>query len=824
MTAASSPLFKRFVSIKLAFRSLLSNLSIRSKLSLAFVGVTVLAVGLISFFGSRVTRDKLLLEVGTNLKTQATVQGLTIGETLDHQVLLLQAFSLDSLIQDDTAQADATYSADPATIQASIQSLNAQWLAAQDNDPLVSGRVSNPMSIDLREYLAVYPANVDLLVTDKYGVVVAASRRPSQLFQGNEDWWKVAWNDGRGNFYIGQPVLDPTNQIAAIKIALPVRDPDSGQPSGVIAVSYGLSELSQYVDSVHIGKTGLLRLLFPDGRILEHSGNSFQQLPAKAVADIQSTTNNFAEMSLQGIPSLVSQAPVTALDPASPLDAVINRLGWRALVNQDSEESFQPLNAAGQIDPAISLGTLLVSLALAFGLTRRFNNRVGRLMEVTQQIAAGDLSRRAAIISRDEISQLAISFNTMADAVQTRTTDLTKLRDSLTVLVEERTAALQNTNETLREEIRERNLAEKARQQSEEHLRQITDNMLDIVCQTDSTGIIEYASRSCLDVLGYHPEALIGRSIFSRVHPDDLERVREAVLNTGTIECRYRHANGQYLWLETLSSLLFSESGTASGIVFASRDITLRKQAQQELQELNQLKTEFLSTAAHELRTPLTSIRGFSELLLMRVVTEERQQRYLQLINEQSTELGRLIDDLLDISRLEAKRSLSLKLAPLNMADLLKKVALPFAEIASNHRLRLEEIADSYPPLVGDAFRLEQVLKNLLSNAVKYSPNGGTVAVRCHVLTDSLEISVQDEGMGMTPEQQTHLFEKFYRADSSNTGILGTGLGLTICKLIVELHGGQIWAESTYGKGTTFYVRLPLAEAALPVEGESQQA
>src|SRR5262249_29271340 len=156
-------------------------------------------------------------------------------------------------------------------------------------------------------------------------------------------------------------------------------------------------------------------------------------------------------------------------------------------------------------------------------------------------------------------------------------------------------------------------------------------------------GIVEYASPSIWSVLGYAPESMIGQSIYAWVQPEDVEMVREAVQTVGRVEYRYLHSNGTFVWLESLSNFLFNDDGTVRGIIFASRDITERKRAERELQELNRLKTEFLSTAAHELRTPLTSIRGFSEILLTRQLDEARMKRYITLINEQSTHLGKII-------------------------------------------------------------------------------------------------------------------------------------------------------------------------------------
>ena len=350
---------------------------------------------------------------------------------------------------------------------------------------------------------------------------------------------------------------------------------------------------------------------------------------------------------------------------------------------------------------------------------------------------------------------------------------------------------------------------------NEEHLRQITDNMLDIICEADAQGIIEFASPSCRKVIGYSPEELQGRSIYEGLHPDEQETVIETMQKLGRAEHRYRHANGEYIWLETLSSVIFDDEGEIKRIIFASRDITYRKRAEHELQELNRLKTDFLSTAAHELRTPLTSIQGFSEILLGRQMDEGRQRRFLTLINEQSLHLHKIIDDLLDVSRLEAKRQLTLTLEPINVATLMNEAALPFLESEANRRFVFERLNDC-PIIPGDPMRLLQVGKNLLSNAIKYSPEGSTITVSLRALPDYLQVSIQDQGIGLTPEQQAHLFEKFYRADASNTAVGGTGLGLAICQMIIELHGGKIWVESERGIGSIFHFTLPLTPVQEP--------
>jgi len=244
------------------------------------------------------------------------------------------------------------------------------------------------------------------------------------------------------------------------------------------------------------------------------------------------------------------------------------------------------------------------------------------------------------------------------------------------------------------------------------------------------------------------------------------------------------------------------------------------------------MKTEFISTAAHELRTPLTSIQGFSEILLMRDdLNPEKKKKYLGYINKQSVALGAIINDLLDISRIESGRSFELNKVPCNAGDAIRQTIPYFAEHYKEHLF--EVILPEEPmELYVDKEKMEQVLKNLLSNAVKYSPDGGTICVTAKRISDfgmrnaeltdaeeiseirspqsAIEISVADQGIGMTPEQVEKVFDKFYRVDASDTAIEGTGLGMTVVKHIVEAHGGTIRIESEFGKGTTVKFTIPI--------------
>lgn len=229
----------------------------------------------------------------------------------------------------------------------------------------------------------------------------------------------------------------------------------------------------------------------------------------------------------------------------------------------------------------------------------------------------------------------------------------------------------------------------------------------------------------------------------------------------------------------------------------------------EQLGELDRLKSGFVATVSHELRTPLSSIVGYSELLLEPDLPADLRQDSITVIHQKSLVLTNLIEGLLDLSRLEAGKLHQLDLSRFDLIPLLDKHITDFRGEYRSHQFTFTAYVQELS-VEGDRLRLERVIDNLLSNAVKYSPEGGTVALVCERLGQEAVLRVRDEGIGMSPEQLQHVFERFYRADSSNTAIRGVGLGLTIVRQVVEAHGGRIRIESLAGEGTTVTVTLPL--------------
>ncbi|WP_374259829.1 PAS domain S-box protein [Zoogloea sp.] len=254
-------------------------------------------------------------------------------------------------------------------------------------------------------------------------------------------------------------------------------------------------------------------------------------------------------------------------------------------------------------------------------------------------------------------------------------------------------------------------------------------------------------------------------------------------------------------------------SNTAFVLYF--RDITRET-------EVDRMKSEFLSTAAHELRTPMASIMGFSELLLTRKYDEHRTRDLLETINRQAGRLTALLNELLDLARIEARAGKDLDRVRQPLGPIVRDTLAAFMVPGDNRAIDLSGLGP-LPEVMVDAAKIQQALTNVIGNAYKYSPDGGSVCLASVQHDGEVGLRVSDEGIGMTPEQQARAFERFYRADSSGN-IPGTGLGLSLVKEIIELHAGRVELESEAGVGTTLTLWLPLPPAASPEDrpaGES---
>jgi PAS domain S-box-containing protein len=255
---------------------------------------------------------------------------------------------------------------------------------------------------------------------------------------------------------------------------------------------------------------------------------------------------------------------------------------------------------------------------------------------------------------------------------------------------------------------------------------------------------------------------------------------------------------------QTQAAQVKNEEGRLIGTVVIMNDVT-------ELKNIERMKSAFVATVSHELRTPLTAIKGFVSTLLMDDSFPEADRReFYTIIDHECDRLTRLINDLLNISRIEAGESLKPNYSEVDVKKLAQKVIMIQSQATRNHTLVLDA-PDVFPTITGDEDKLDQVITNLMSNAIKYSPGGGTITTHLKEDGDDILIGIEDQGMGIPPDHLPKVFDRFHRVHTEdNRKIYGTGLGLFLVKHLVEqLHLGKVWAESEFGVGSTFWVRLP---------------
>jgi signal transduction histidine kinase len=383
-------------------------------------------------------------------------------------------------------------------------------------------------------------------------------------------------------------------------------------------------------------------------------------------------------------------------------------------------------------------------------------------------------------------------------------------------------------------------LADQLRQESEKRFRELYRNLKDVFTLSpdgfvsiDHDDRILMASPGFTTLTGIHADTLIGQqlSVLDEKFADSLDFAHGSasfceVLAEAPGEQDDEEPAGDMLSLrfprirvlKRLVRYSDSEDSEVKAII-CLRDITLET-------EVDRMKSEFLSTAAHELRTPMASVYGFSELLLTREFDAASSREFLETIHAQSGRLIEMLNELLDLARIESRAGKDFEMEPGDIRPLLKTAVREIAPTAGSRAIGLD-MAEDLPAARFDKDKLMQVLTNVLSNAVKYSGDGNTVQIRAECRIDAedqawIAVAIEDDGIGMTEEAVQRICERFYRADPSGS-VPGSGLGMSLVREIVDIHGGKIEIASLPGIGTTVTVLLPTADSSAPTARADNQ-
>ncbi len=405
----------------------------------------------------------------------------------------------------------------------------------------------------------------------------------------------------------------------------------------------------------------------------------------------------------------------------------------------------------------------LISLVLSFLAVRRTIRPLEELTDAARRVAAGKLEVTLLPTGGDEIGQLTNAFNLMTS----------QLRSQLEALRGER-----------------------------EKLSTVLSRMSDGVALLDDQGRVTMLNPAAEQIFGQREAQALGHSAAEVFRHHQLFDLWQGCVQSGkpgvvTVEIGLEHT-----FLQAIATPLGKALPGSTLMLF--QDLT-------RLRRLETVRRDFIANVSHELRTPLASLQALSETLQEGALEDPAAgRRFLGLMQSEIDSIGQIIRELLELSMIESGK-VPLSVQPVTPAALWAVVAVRMQIQSERNGLRLENLCPEDLPAVGaDPLRMEQVMINLLHNAIKFTPPGGTITLSAQVREGEVVFSIRDTGVGIPADDLPRIFERFYKADRSRSGG-GTGLGLAIARHIVEAHGGRIWAESTEGKGSTFFFALPIS-------------
>lgn len=425
---------------------------------------------------------------------------------------------------------------------------------------------------------------------------------------------------------------------------------------------------------------------------------------------------------------------------------------------------------------AASFIILLLGGAVSLLFSRGFAARVERLKDFSRRVAAGDFRPLPAENPRDELADLALALNN--------------------------TAA--HMDETIRSLSGERNRSSA-----------ILRSMVEGVAVIDAQERLVFFNRAFSEILNLDSAGGEGHPVIEVVRNSELlSLIRRALQGEEGLQSNIAMGIVQQRSFSVTAApvkpLEASVVGVAaekpSGAVVVLHDVS-------ELRRLERVRQDFVANVSHEFKTPLTAIQGFAETLMAGALEDPKNnRRFLEIIRSHAARLARLTDDLLKLARIEAGK-LEVAFQPVSVAELLESCSATTVLKASRKQISFTvKVPPELPSVLGDPGLLHDLLQNLLDNAIQYTPEGGQIDVGASAETREAVITVTDTGIGIPLADQERIFERFYRVDAARSREAGgTGLGLSIAKHIVEAHGGRLWVESAIGRGSKFFVSIPLA-------------
>jgi two-component system phosphate regulon sensor histidine kinase PhoR len=429
-------------------------------------------------------------------------------------------------------------------------------------------------------------------------------------------------------------------------------------------------------------------------------------------------------------------------------------------------------NKLAELRQAVVFGAGLsafAALILGFFFAKRFSDPLAKMTVVAEAISQGDYTQRIRVDRQDEIGQMAEAFNRIARSSAQRMAEITNDHNRLAM---------------------------------------IFSGMVEGVIVVDPQQKIIQINQAAARVLELSLASSLGKPIWEQVRVAEINTALEQTLDSlevVTAQIRRPLKAGDRV-IDISAAALRDEQGDPVGAVIVLHDIS-------ELERLERIRRDFVGNASHELKTPITVIRGLAETILDdEDMDPEVRRRFTEKISTQSHRLSQLVTDLMTLSRLESDTT-EKDFQHIDLEAVVKHSIVAVKDHCQEKELSLTLLIEAGVSIVGDLQTITQLIDNLIDNAIKYTPAGGEVGVKLYTEQGVAILRISDSGIGISPQHQQRIFERFYRVDKARSRDLGgTGLGLSIVKNIAEQHGGSVQLESQLGAGSVFTVSLPLQD------------
>ena len=655
---------------------------------------------------------------------------------------------------------------------------------------LTTNAINTPLYATSHDALDTYFMRVSSLKNSELLVINLLDRNTGQIIVSSDANWEGQFRDdrryfdeGKSGVYLSSIYHSFTLDKPTLVIAAPLLD-SSGQLLAVLAATVSLEGINEIMqertglsvttETFLVNKDNMLitdTVYAPDGAFKKWIfGEGVER----------------AKAGEQGVDVFIDYRGETVIGSYRWVEG----LDLALIAKQDQVEVLASIQGIQNTIIIMFSIIMIFAVLLYLALYRSIGKPIKHLVDATRKVAQGNLNHRVDIVGDDEISTLAKSFNQMTENLNI----ITASRDELNKEISERKQA--------EEEIRK--------------FKTIADTVAYGVAIITPEDRFIYVNEYFSQMHGYTPDELIGTqfsSLFSAEERTSFIKLRNSLLkeeDNFTIELQHLRKDGSTFPTSTSGTAIRDDKGNPLFIAATIIDITERKKA-------DQVKDEFIGMVSHELKTPLTVIIGALDVVTKKELSDQQARELLQDAIGSADDMANIVENLLELSRSEAGH-LALHVEPADVVEIAQAVAQGLHSKSAAHRLIVD--SSSGPAVaLADAIKVERILYNLIENAIKYSPKGGDVRVSAHRQDNQVVVEVSDQGIGISRKDQSRLFQSFERIDAYKTNsIAGIGLGLRVCRLLVEALGGRIWVESEPDKGSTFLFTLPAADSDNQIE------